>query len=52
MENEKLLQRVARLERSGRINRILSTVAVVAAFSVGQFPALWANGLGPKSFSA
>jgi hypothetical protein len=47
-----LSRRVRRLESYNRIHLVVSTLAVAAVVVVGQLPSIWANGNGPKSFSA
>jgi hypothetical protein len=47
-----LSRRVRRLESFNQIHLVVSTLAVAAVVVVGQLPSIWANGNGPKSFSA
>jgi hypothetical protein len=47
-----LSRRVRRLESFNRIHLVVSTLVVASVMVVGQLPSIWANGNGPKSFSA
>ena len=47
-----LSRRVSRLESFNRIHIVVTSLAVAAVVVVGQLPPIWADGNGPKSFSA